>query len=117
MVKIGNFLFHYRNMLFPLFYLMLFIPSPPLFQSIWVAFVAGVLIASAGQALRVVTVGLVYIIRGGKNRQIYAEGLVTDGLFSHCRNPLYVGNILIIVGLGVASNSLLFAAVMIPLFL
>jgi hypothetical protein len=31
-------------------------------------------------------------------RRIYAENLVTDGLFAHCRNPLYVGNILIVIG-------------------
>jgi len=42
---------------------------------------------------------------------------VTTGIFSHCRNPLYVGNILILLGLGIASNSLLFMAVFTPLFL
>ncbi|HUM66877.1 MAG TPA: isoprenylcysteine carboxylmethyltransferase family protein, partial [Chitinophagaceae bacterium] len=43
--------------------------------------------------------------------------LVTTGIFSHCRNPLYVGNILILVGLGIASNSLIFMAIATPLFL
>jgi len=65
----------------------------------------------------ITTIGLVYIIRGGKDRRVYAEDLVTTGIFSHCRNPLYVGNILILVGLGIASNSLLFMAVFTPLFL
>jgi hypothetical protein len=59
----------------------------------------------------------VYIIRGGKDRRVYAEDLVTTGIFAHCRNPLYVGNILILVGLGIASNSLLFMAVFTPVFL
>ncbi len=117
MVKIGNFLFHYRNYLFPVFYFMLFIPSVKLFDSYIVVVATGFIVALSGQLLRYATIGLVYIIRGGKNRQIYAEGLVTEGLFSHCRNPLYVGNILILIGLGIMSNSVLFIVLMIPLFL
>lgn len=117
MVKLGNFLFHYRNFLFPVFYFLLFIPSRKMFDDIYVALIAGFLIAMCGQILRMATIGLVYIIRGGKNRHIYAEGLVTEGLFSHCRNPLYVGNILILAGLGIMSNSTLFIICMIPLFI
>jgi len=117
MVKLGNFLFHYRNVLFPVFYFLLFIPSSPVFSNYLIPLSLGFAVAAIGQSFRMVTIGLVYIIRGGKNRRIYAEGLVTEGLFSHCRNPLYVGNILIIVGLGIMSNSLFFMALMIPLFL
>lgn len=117
MVRLGNTLFHYRNFLFPVFYFLLFIPSLNVFTNPLVPIVIGLLVTLSGQAIRVITIGLVYIIRGGKNRQIYAEGLVTEGIFSHCRNPLYVGNILIIVGLGITSNSMFFMAVMIPLFL
>ena len=32
MIKIGNFFFKYRNWLFIILYLLLFIPSPPLFS-------------------------------------------------------------------------------------
>jgi protein-S-isoprenylcysteine O-methyltransferase Ste14 len=117
MVRLGNFLFHYRNMLFPVFYLLLFVPSQKVVENSVIMLVLGFAVALTGQLIRVATIGLVYIIRGGKNRQIYAEGLVTEGIFTHCRNPLYVGNILIIVGLGIMSNSLFFIALMIPLFL
>jgi len=117
MVKLGNILFHYRNFLFPVFYFLLFVPSQDVFDSIRFPIIAGFIVAALGQSIRVATIGLVYIIRGGKNRQIYAEGLVTEGLFSHCRNPLYVGNVLIIVGLGIMSNSFFFMGLMIPLFL
>ncbi|HMT30565.1 MAG TPA: isoprenylcysteine carboxylmethyltransferase family protein [Bacteroidia bacterium] len=117
MVKLGNTLFHYRNFLFPVFYFLLFIPSVNVVEHPLIPIIIGLLVTLSGQAIRFITIGLVYIIRGGKNRQIYAEGLVTEGIFSHCRNPLYVGNILIIVGLGIMSNSLFFIAVMIPLFL
>ena len=79
--------------------------------------IIGFTVTLIGQLIRVMTIGLVYIIRGGKDRRVYAEDLVTTGIFAHCRNPLYVGNILILVGLGIASNSLLFMAVFTPLFL
>ena len=47
---------------------------------------------------------------------MYAEGLVTEGIFSHCCNPFYWGNYLILCGLGLASNSLLFLLVGLPFF-
>jgi len=117
MVKLGNLLFHNRNWLFPLFYVILFIPSPEVFNDPVTAMLIGFGIAIIGQLIRIITIGLVYIVRGGRNRRVYADDLVTTGIFSHCRNPLYVGNILILVGLGVASNSLIFMAIATPLFL
>ncbi len=117
MVRIGNFFFHYRNGLFPLGYLVMFINGPQVFADYRVAFFAGLLVAVTGQALRAVTIGLDYIIRGGRDRQVYAEKLVQGGIFAHCRNPLYVGNFLILLGVGIASNSLLFLAIGIPFFL
>jgi protein-S-isoprenylcysteine O-methyltransferase Ste14 len=117
MVKIGNVIYHNRNWLFPLFYLLLFVPSPEVFTDPVLAMIIGFTVTIIGQIIRVATIGLRYIIRGGKNRRVYAEDLVTDGIFAHCRNPLYVGNILILVGLGIASNSLLFMAVCTPIFL
>jgi hypothetical protein len=78
--------------------------------------VLGFSIAIIGQVCRVATIGLKYIIRGGKNRRVYAEDLVTTGLFAHSRNPLYVGNVLILIGLGIMSNTLLFNLILSPLF-
>ena len=117
MVRIGNFLFHYRNGLFPLAFVMLVWKYRPIFESDLVAAGVGFAVAMTGQALRALTIGLAYIIRGGRKRQVYAEELVTTGVFSHCRNPLYDGNLLVIAGLGLASNSLFFMAVGMPLFL
>jgi len=116
MIKIGNFLFHYRNGLFPLVYLLLFPKSAPLISDYRLAALAGLGIAAFGQFVRAVAIGLDYIIRGGKNRQVYAERLVQGGMFAHCRNPLYVGNFLILVGVGIASNSILFLCIGIPFF-
>ena len=117
MVRIGNFLFHYRNGLFPLAFVMLVWKYRPIFESDLVAAGVGFAVAMTGQALRALTSGHAYLIRGGRKRQVYAEELVTTGVFSHCRNPLYDGNLLVITGLGLASNSLFFMAVGVPLFL
>ncbi len=117
MVHIGNLLFHYRNGIFPLLYLLLFVNGPPLLPWWPAAAILGLIVALAGQALRAVTIGLEYIIRGGRNRRVYAEKLVQGGVFAHCRNPLYVGNCLILLGVGVASNSVVFLALAIPFFL
>jgi protein-S-isoprenylcysteine O-methyltransferase Ste14 len=117
MIRIGNFLFHYRNGLFPLAFALLLWKGHPIFNNDLVAAGVGFGVAGLGQALRALTIGLAYIIRGGKKRQVYAENLVTEGLFSHCRNPLYVGNLLILAGVGLAANSLLFMAVGMPFFL
>jgi len=117
MVRIGNFLFHYRNGLFPLAYALLFVKSAPVLADYRLAAAIGFCVALLGQALRAVTIGLEYIIRGGRHRRVYAEKLVQGGIFAHCRNPLYVGNFTIIVGVGIASNSTLFLAIGIPFFI
>lgn len=117
MVKFGNWIFHYRNFLFPFFYLLLFIPSPEIFNSYIAAIITGLTISLVGEFIRALVMGLVNIQHGGKERTIYSSDLITDGIFSHCRNPLYIGNILILSGLGVAANSLIFILVMVPLFI
>lgn len=116
-VQFGNWIFHYRNYLFPLFYLALFIPSVVIFNNVVIAEIIGVLLILSGIFVRSITIGLVYIIRGGKNRRIYAETLVTEGIYSICRNPMYLGNILLLLGFGVFANSLLFILVFFPVFL
>ncbi len=124
MVSIGNFFFRYRNWIFVFFYAALFIPSPPLFSSsefgehyyAWPVAI-GLFITILGQLIRGLTIGLVYIVRGGKGGKPYAEDLVTGGLFNHCRNPLYAGNILMLLGVGILANSLIYVTIVIPVFL
>ncbi len=116
MVKIGNFLFRFRNGLFPLFYLTMFFPSPRVCPDYKLMLALGLLVALSGQAIRVMTIGLAYIIRGGSKRQIFAKNLVTEGMFSHARNPLYLGNMLELLGLGIMVNSAVFLFVTMPLF-
>lgn len=117
MISIGNFLFRYRNGIFPLVGVVLFLGGPKLLASEALAVSIGFTLALIGMALRCVTIGLQYIKRGGLNRQVYADTLVQGGMFAHCRNPLYVGNILGIIGLGFVANSLWFMCVGMPFFL
>lgn len=100
-------------------YLALFMPSPVLISGarVYWPIIMGLLVTISGQAIRCATIGLAYIERGGKDKKVYASRLVTDGIFKHCRNPLYIGNILKLVGLGILSNSLLFVTIFIPAFL
>ena len=119
MIQIGNFFFQYRNWVFIPLYLALFIPAPILLTEPyhpWLLF-AGLSITIFGEAIRGATIGLAYIRRGGRNKTVYASNLVTEGIFNHCRNPLYVGNILMLLGVGILSNSLLYTALIIPAFL
>lgn len=124
MIAIGNFFFKYRNFLFIFLYLALFIPSPQIFRESTIGehyylypLIIGLFITVFGQLIRGVAISLAYIVRGGKDKTVYAEDLVTEGFFNHGRNPLYVGNILMLVGVGILMNSVVFVCIFIPLFL
>ena len=100
--RAGHYFFRTRNALFPALLLIMAVLFPPVaFGSITVNILAGVGLGMMilGQAIRVVTVGLDYIKRGGKNKKIYADRMVTGGFYAHSRNPMYAGNILIALGL------------------
>lgn len=117
LVQFGNWIFHLRNYLFPLFYMALFIPSGKIFENRIVSDILGLFFIFSGLMIRSITVGLAYVVKGGKNRRIYAEHLVTTGIYSMCRNPLYLGNIFLLLGFGLFADSLLFMLVFFPLFL
>jgi protein-S-isoprenylcysteine O-methyltransferase Ste14 len=68
-----------------------------------------------GELVRVATIGLDYIIRGGKDRQVHAERLVVGGFYQHSRNPMYFGNLLLLVGFAIGANSWLLLAIGVPL--
>ena len=116
MVRLGDFFFRYRNYLFPLFYLLMFVPGPRIFPDWRVAMAVGLAVTLIGQGVRMTTIGFDYIIRGGRDKRVYAEDLVTTGLFAHSRNPMYVGNVTMILGMGLLSNSLLYLLVVVPAF-
>lgn len=116
MVALGNFFFHHRNYLFPAMLVLVLLPGAPLFDNPLQATLLGLAVSLSGQFVRCLTIGFEYIIRGGKNRRVYAENLVTGGLYSLCRNPMYVGNLPIQWGVAIATDSWTCVLVAIPLF-
>jgi hypothetical protein len=46
---------------------------------------------------------------------VYASRLVQGGVFAHCRNPLYVGNILLALGLALIVHSTALYLIVLPL--
>jgi protein-S-isoprenylcysteine O-methyltransferase Ste14 len=104
MVALGNWFFQHRTTISPLLVVFLFLPGPKILPDSFHAALLGLLIAAAGQVIRATTIGFDYIVRGGRNHRVYAEGLVTEGLFRHVRNPMYVGKFFMVLGTGVATN-------------
>ena len=104
MVALGHFLFRFRTTLSPFLPLLLLLPGPVVLPDPFVAALIGFAVALLGQIVRGTTIGLEYIVRGGRNHRVYADTLVTEGLFRHTRNPMYMGKFLMVLGAGIASN-------------
>lgn len=106
----GNLFFRVRDALFPTLFISLFLfTRPALFlgsESLDRVVVAlGAVTALAGELLRLSVIGFAYIKRGGKEGRVYADNLVIEGFYAHTRNPMYVANYLMTVGLGLMYGS------------
>lgn len=103
MIPIGDFLFKWRNQLFPVITLLAFIAVKPSNTFLGrealepLRDLVAILIMACGLAMRGTVIGFAYIQRGGLKKKVYASALVTSGMFGVCRNPLYVGNMLICI--------------------
>lgn len=116
---VGHFFFRYRNAIGPVVFLVALLvgtPSYPLGRDDLnlVLDALGIAVALLGQALRIITIGYEYIERGGRDRKVYASTLVQGGVFAHCRNPLYLGNILLAVGIALVVHSAAFYLIVLP---
>lgn len=121
-ISTGNFFFRYRNVLFPLIFACAAAILRPKIMMGSLAFdqfltYSGVAIAILGQAVRLITIGFEYIHRGGKGGHVYAGHLVQGGVYGISRNPMYVGNALIAIGMTMLLGSPLGYLLLIPLFL
>jgi len=121
-VAAGNFFFRWRNALFPLVFTLLaalarpvsFTGSPAGDRAlIW----GGALLALVGQAFRLFTIGHPYIERGGSGGKVFASNLVVGGVYAHVRNPLYVGNMLIVTGMLLNTGAPAAIGIGLPFFL
>lgn len=119
LIRAGQFFFKVRDAVFPVVFFGLAFASRPIpMPQEWdkALDVLGIGVALAGQVLRALVIGFAYVRRGGKNKRIYADSLQQEGFFAHCRNPLYVGNFLALVGFCLIYNSTLCYALGIPFF-
>jgi protein-S-isoprenylcysteine O-methyltransferase Ste14 len=121
-IAIGNFFFHYRNALFPLIFVAGALTLRPqiMFDNLVVDRIlaaTGMVVALVGQGVRLITIGFEYIHRGGKDGQVYAGRLVRGGVYGVTRNPMYVGNGLIAIGMTMLFGSPIGYVVLIPFFL
>lgn len=121
-ITIGNFFFRYRNALFPAIFAVGSLTLRPkiMFDNLVVdQFLAaiGIGVALLGQAVRLITIGFEYIHRGGKDGQVYAGRLVRGGVYGITRNPMYVGNGLISIGMTMLLGSPMGYVILIPFFL
>jgi len=110
-VKVGHFLFSFRDYMFPAVFLALAATTKPALPfgserlDEWLDGL-GIFIACLGQGFRALAIGWVHNIRrGGREKQIAADTLIRTGFFAHSRNPLYCGNLLIVCGLVLIANS------------
>ena len=121
-IAVGNFFFRYRNALFPLVIVVASLTLRPevILQS-WIVDrvlgLAGIVIALTGQAVRLITIGFDYIHRGGKDGKVYAGRLVRGGIYGLTRNPMYLGNSLIAIGVTMLMGAPLGYLIVIPFFL
>lgn len=118
----GNFFFRWRDTAFSIIFLGAFLTAgiavlnPDGQRGDFYASIAGLVVALAGQFVRGITIGYAYIKRGGLNKQIFAETLQRQGVFAHCRNPMYLGNLLLVTGAMITVNNIAFYAAALPLF-
>src|SRR5438067_13855305 len=85
-------------------------PASPLWP------VAGLALCAAGQALRAWVLGQVPDGTSGQNEKLIAVSLNTDGPYALTRNPLYLGNLCICLGLCLVAHSWLLLVLSAALF-
>jgi protein-S-isoprenylcysteine O-methyltransferase Ste14 len=109
--RIGSVLFRHRGWLpVPFLFIPLIVPGE---ADLW-NWLFGFILIAIGEATRLAGVAAAGTVTRRRSRTV--QRLVTYGIFSWMRNPLYVGNFLIWIGFTVISGVLWFIPVAIVLF-
>jgi protein-S-isoprenylcysteine O-methyltransferase Ste14 len=101
MRELGKYFFKYRSYIPVPFVLLMLVFMKPTLLSIIIGFA----VALTGELIRIWSVGYA----GSETRTTSGVGgtyLVTQGPYSMVRNPLYIGNIMLYVGIGIMSMAL-----------
>lgn len=128
MINTGHFFFRWRDTAFTLIFalglVIISLPRPAHALLGWYGSVGsdqifsilGALLAISGITVRALVIGFIYVKRAGEGKRIHADELFRDGLFAHTRNPLYVGNLLVVTGVITTVNLNLYWIFMLPFF-
>jgi protein-S-isoprenylcysteine O-methyltransferase Ste14 len=115
--RAGRLLFRWRSFT-PLPLVLLAVPllwrSRGAASPLWLA--GGLLLCALGQALRAWVLGQVPDGTSGQNEKMIAVSLNTSGPYALTRNPLYLGNFAIAIGLCVVAHDPLLIALVAALF-
>lgn len=106
LIAIGRFFFYHRNWVFPVLIIGLFAAVRPADTAPLRDLVAALCLVS-GLVVRFLVLAATPVSRDGVGKRVNAEELRTSGMFAACRNPLYVGNMLIAFGYFVLHGDLL----------
>lgn len=102
-LEIGQKLFEMRDYTpIPLILILFMSAEPSVFSA-----TLGTLVLVAGEIFRIYTVGFIGTVSRTRSGSL-GQKLVTNGPFAYVRNPLYLGNFLIVSGFGIYSGHLWF---------
>lgn len=117
-IKFGKFLFKYRSFTpIPLILLVVII-FPPVHwgtKSIQLNLL-GIFISILGETIRIIAVGYSFAGTSGREDYLKADSLNTTGIYSIVRNPLYIGNFFMFIGILIIFSNI-FASLIFSVFL
>ncbi len=110
-VEIGRKLFSLRDYTpVPLIVILLFVAEPNVLSS-----TIGILFIVCGELIRIYSVAFIGSVSRTRSNST-GESVITSGPFKYVRNPLYVGNFLITMGIAIFSGIIWFALLSAALF-
>lgn len=117
-LKTGDFLFKHRTFTpLPLILLVFVIFKPVnLGENNLLINIAGLLTSILGELIRIAAVGYSFPGTSGREMYLRADNLNTTGIYSIIRNPLYIGNFFMFVGLMVVFANV-YALLVVAVFL
>ena len=98
-MRIGKFLYKYRSLTPVAFIIILLIFSKPSILTI----ITGIVFSLFGEVIRSVSVSYTGLTTRSKNVQ--TDILVTNGPYGYVRNPIYLGNFFLSLGVVIAAHT------------